>query len=151
MQQACLNLWQTEMVMNILPLKFFESCDSKNTYLTQFSRLQFVSPLWIRLHKKGFCCVGLTIAWIFLTKYPSFLSSNHHNVLMFLQVQSKFSDFFLKGPETFTSLIPGFFCFLVLFGPVRFIYMTWYDIHHYLQSLLYQRQCTVVPDYHQSV
>jgi hypothetical protein len=37
------------------------------------------------------------------------------------------------------------FCLVLLGSSI------WYDIHHYLQSLLYHRQCTMVPDYHQSV
>jgi hypothetical protein len=116
MQQACLSLWQTEMVVNILHLKCVEWYDSKH-YLTQFSRLLCISRLWIRLHKKGFCCVRLTIAWIFLTKYLSFLSSNH-NVLMFLQVESKFSDFFERLRNIhiiYTRIFVSLFC-LVLLG-----------------------------------
>ena len=33
MQQACLNLWQAEMVMNILPLKCVEWYDSKHLFV----------------------------------------------------------------------------------------------------------------------
>jgi len=79
---------------------------TQNTYLTQFSRLLFISHLLI------------------------------------IKCRANPQIFFGKGPETFASLLPGFF---------RFIYMTWYNIHHYLQCLLYHRQCTMVPDYHQSV
>jgi len=83
-QQACLNLWQTKMAMNIYPWSVLNGI-IQNTYLTQFSRLLFISHLLITLHKKGYSCVGLTITWIFLTKYYlSFLSSNH-NVLIFIQ------------------------------------------------------------------
>lgn len=52
MQQGCLNLWQTEIVMNILPLKCVEWNDSKHLFDPILKTAVYLTSFLNRLHKK---------------------------------------------------------------------------------------------------